>query len=58
MTLLVLLSNNDKWLKMTQDNLYNFAVGVAKSKPVSREKILENIKNTIQKHLIDFNQAE
>ena len=58
MTLLVFLSNNDKWLKMTQDDLYNFAVGVAKSKPNSREKILENIYKTIQKYLVDFNQTE
>ena len=58
MTLLVLLSNNDKWLKITQDDLYNFAVGVAKSKPVSREKILENIQKTIQKYLVNFNQTE
>ena len=43
---------------MTQDDLYDFAVGVAKSKPVSREKILKNIYNTIEKYLVDFNQAE
>jgi len=57
MTLLVFLSNNDKWIKMSQDDLYNFAVGIAKSKPSSREKILENIYNTIKKHLVNFNDT-
>lgn len=50
-TLLVFLANNDKWLKMKQIDLYNFAVGIAKSKPTSREKILLYIQNTINKYL-------
>jgi len=58
MTLLVFLANNNKWLRMSQDNLYNFAVGVAKSKPTSKEDILKNINRTIQKYLIDLNQLE
>lgn len=53
-TLLVFLANNDKWLEMKQVDLYNFAVGIAKSKPASREKTLLHIQNTINKYLIDF----
>ena len=54
MTLLVFLLNNGKWLKMKANTLYNFAVGIAKSKPSSREKTLFNIQQTLRKHLIDF----
>ena len=54
MTLLVFLANNDKWLKMKPDNLYNFAVGVAKSKASSREKVLQNIYNTIRKYIVNL----
>lgn len=54
MTLLVFLSNNDKWMRISQNDLYNFAVGIAKSKPASREKVLQNIQNTIKKYLVDF----
>src|SRR3989344_7775489 len=57
MTLLVFLANNNKWLKMTQNDLYNFAVGIAKSRPTSREKVLRNIFNTIEKYLINFSQT-
>ena len=54
MCLLVFLANNGKWLRMSQNNLYNFAVGIAKGKPRSREKILQNIYLTMRKHLIDY----
>lgn len=56
MTLLVFLANNNKWLKMTQNDLYNFAVGIARSKPSSREKVMENIYTTIEKYLINFDE--
>jgi len=56
MTLLVFLSNNNKWLKISQKNLYNFAVGIAKSRPTSKEKVLQNIYNTIERYLIDFTE--
>ncbi|MBI2409654.1 type II toxin-antitoxin system death-on-curing family toxin [Candidatus Kaiserbacteria bacterium] len=54
MTLLVFLSNNNKWLAMSQHNLYNFAVGIARSKSSSRENVLQNIHNTIEKYLTNF----
>jgi len=53
MTLLVFLSNNGKWLKMGVDEMYKFAVDVAKSKPASFEKILIHVRETIQNHLTD-----
>jgi len=54
MTLLVFLSENGKWIQMSQNDLYHFAVGIAKSRPTSRDKVLENIRATIKKYLIDF----
>ena len=54
MTLFVFLFNNDKWLRIKESDLYNFAVGIAKSKPTSRGKTLLHIHKTIKQHLIDF----
>lgn len=56
MTSLVFLSNNSKWLQISQTDLYNFAVGIARSRPSSREKVIWNIYNTISKYLVDFNE--
>ena len=53
-TLLVFLSNNNKWLKMGVDKMYKFAVDIAKSKPASFEKILIYIRETIKKYIVDF----
>lgn len=58
MTLLLFLANNGKWLRMKPDDLYNFAVGIARSRPNSREKVVRNIYNTIEKYIIDFDQNE
>jgi len=57
MTLLVFLANNNKWLRMNPDNLYNFAVGIAKSKATSREKTLKNIRCTIEKYIVPFDSV-
>ncbi len=54
MSLLYFLSKNNKWLKMNKVDLYNFALGVAKSKSTSREKVILQIQKTLKKHLIDF----
>jgi death-on-curing family protein len=56
MTLLVFLSENSKWIQMSQNDLYNFAVGIARSRPTSRDKVLKNIRATIKKYLVDFEQ--
>lgn len=54
MSLLYFLYKNGKWLKMNQKTLYNFAMGIAKSKPKSREKTMSKIQLTIKKYLIHF----
>jgi len=56
MSLLYFLYKNGKWLKMSNLDLYNFAKGIARSKPVSREKIILQIQKNIKKHIIDLNQ--
>ncbi len=57
MSVLYLLQKNDKWIKMSNIELYNFARGIAKSKPTSREKIIVQIQNTFKKHMIDLSKA-
>ena len=57
MTMLYLLYKNNKWIKMSNENLYNFAKGIAKSKPASREKIIIQIQKTLKKHLTDLKDA-
>ncbi|MFA4890499.1 MAG: type II toxin-antitoxin system death-on-curing family toxin [Candidatus Paceibacterota bacterium] len=54
MTLLCFLSKNGKWLQIGKKDLYNFAKGIAKSKPKSREKVMLQIQTTIKKYLIDL----
>ena len=54
MSLLYFLFKNNKWLKMDKIDLYNFALGVAKSKPTSREKTIIQIQKTLKKHLTNF----
>ncbi len=54
MSLLYFLSKNNKWLKINNVDLYNFALGIAKSKPASRDKVILQIQQTLKKHLTDF----
>jgi len=54
MTLLYLFHKNEKWLRINNEDLYNFAKDIAKSKPTSREKIIIQIQRTLKKHLIDL----
>jgi death-on-curing family protein len=53
MSLFYLLHKNGKWLDISNVDLYNFAVGIASSKPASKDHIMEQIAFTIQKHLIN-----
>src|SRR3989344_2651084 len=53
MTLLHFLYKNNKWLSMSNEDLYNFAVGVAKSKRTSREKTIINIHDMLKKHIVE-----
>ncbi len=53
MSLFYFLYKNGKWLNIDNIDLYNFAVGIAKSKPQSREKVMVLILSTLKKSLID-----
>ncbi|HCI05179.1 TPA: hypothetical protein DEX28_00335 [Patescibacteria group bacterium] len=55
MSLLYFLRKNNKWIKMSNKDLYNFARGIAKSKPTTREKIVSQIRITLKKYLTDWN---
>ena len=52
-----LFHKNKKWIRMSNIDLYNFAKGIAKSKPQSREKITIQIQNTLKKYIIPLNKA-
>jgi death-on-curing family protein len=52
MSLLYFLYKNKKWLRIDNMSLYNFAKDVARSRPVSREKIILHIQETLRKYLV------
>lgn len=52
MTILYFFDKNKKWLRMDEKDLYNFAKGIAKSKPASKEKVIFQIQSTLKKYLI------
>ena len=54
MCLLDFLHKNGKWLNINKVDLYNFARGVAKSRPPTKEKTLHDIQRLLKKHIIDF----
>ena len=54
MTLLVFFYLNRKWLSVTNDELYRFAVGVAAGNPKLMEENLVQIKKFLKEHLINF----
>ncbi len=54
MTLLYFLYKNGKWLKIDNVHLYNFARGIAKSKPRSREKIMLQIQGLLKKNIVSY----
>ncbi|HEY4498913.1 MAG TPA: type II toxin-antitoxin system death-on-curing family toxin [Candidatus Paceibacterota bacterium] len=58
MSLLYFLYKNGKWLKMSNVALYNFAKGIAKSKPASREKIIFNIQEKLGEALVDWEDSK
>jgi death-on-curing family protein len=57
MTILYLFHKNGKWIRMSNEDLYNFAKGIARSKPTSREKIILQIQTTLKKYSIDLKDA-
>ncbi len=53
-TLLYFLSENGKWLKIDNQELYNFAVFVAESPPRSKDGMIGIIEKFITDYLEDF----
>lgn len=49
-TLLVFLLLNEKWLKVTNQELYNFAVWVASSPPQVKDQTIDAVQNFIEKN--------
>lgn len=58
MTLLVFLVNNKKWLRIDENELYQFAVKVAGSKASEYQKILLYIQYIIRNHLADMDELK
>ncbi|MCL4405473.1 MAG: type II toxin-antitoxin system death-on-curing family toxin [Patescibacteria group bacterium] len=54
MTLLTFLYKNGKWLRMENDELYRFAVKVARSNPTDRGRTMEYIRNVIKVFLVNL----
>ncbi len=54
MTLLFFLYKNGKWLDVDNNRLYEIAVGVAKSKPKSKERIIGWLEETLDQYLINY----
>lgn len=57
MTILYLFHKNGKWIKMSNEDLYNFAKGIARSRPTSREKIIIQIQRTLKKYIINLQKT-
>lgn len=53
-TLLVFLFNNKKWLKLSNQELYNFAVWVAQSPSKLKDETVAAITSFIKKQMIDL----
>jgi death on curing protein len=51
-TLLMFLSNNGKWLRADEDELYQFTVWVAQSLPQVKDSVLDAIEHFIKKNLV------
>ncbi len=54
MTLLTFLHFNRKWLRVSNVQLYNFAVAIAKSHPKLKAKYVEHIESFIDKNIISL----
>ena len=52
-SLLVFLSQNDKWLRTDEQSLYNFAVWVAESPSELKDETLRAVAKFIEKNLIE-----
>lgn len=53
-TLFVFLSNHGKWLTVSNQELYNFAIWVAQSPPQFKDQMTSAINKFIKTNLVDF----
>lgn len=53
-TLLVFLFNNKKWLKLSNQELYNFSVWVAQSPSKLKDETVIAVASFIRKHIVDL----
>ncbi len=56
MTLFYFLARNKKWLKVTNDELYEFAREVAKSEASEKDNVVKNIRSFIRTNMIPIPQ--
>lgn len=54
MAILYLFHKNEKWIKISNKELYDFAKGIARSKPTSRDLIIIQIQKTLKKYIINL----
>jgi len=54
MTLLYFLGENNKWLKISINGLYRFAVDVAKSKAEEKDSIIASVERFLKAHIIPY----
>lgn len=54
MTLLFLLRENNKWLSVDANILYQFAVRIAESNPSDKDKVVKGIRSFIRKYLVQY----
>ena len=54
MALFTFLYLNRKWLKISNEQLYKFAVGIAKSNPKLKDKYIKHIEAFLSKNLVNF----
>ena len=53
-SLLVFLYKNEKWLKVENVELYNFAVWVVQSSPTVKEQTVEAIEVFLKKYVVEL----
>ncbi|MEK7535879.1 MAG: type II toxin-antitoxin system death-on-curing family toxin [Patescibacteria group bacterium] len=51
-TLLYMLQKNGKWLRLSNDSLYSFALDIAKSDPKKKDEVIIQIARFIRAHLV------
>jgi len=50
----VLLYKNNKWMKVDNQELYNFAVWVAQSNPKLKNQVIDAIEKFFETYMVDF----